>query len=55
MVDAGENTAVEVHGRQRRDGGAVQLRGADPTEWPCRVRHLVIFRAPIVGCLRPVA
>jgi hypothetical protein len=56
MVDAGENTAVEqVYGRQRRDGGAARLRGADPTEWPCRVRHLVIFRAPIVGCARPVA
>jgi hypothetical protein len=56
MVDAGENTAVEkVRARQRRDGGAVQLRGADPNEWPCRVRHLVIFRPPIVGCLRPVA
>jgi hypothetical protein len=55
MVDAGETTALEkVQARQRRDGGAVQLRGADPNEWPCRVRHLVIFRAPIVGCLRPV-
>jgi hypothetical protein len=56
MVDAGENTAVEqVYGRQRRAGGPARWRGADPTEWPCRVRHLVIFRAPIVGCARPVA
>jgi hypothetical protein len=56
MVDAGENTAVEkVQARQRRDGGPMQLPGADPNERPCRVRHLVIFRAPIVGCPRPVA
>jgi hypothetical protein len=56
MVDAGENTAVEkVQARQRGEGGPMQLPGADPNERPCRVRHLVIFRAPIVGCLRPVA
>jgi hypothetical protein len=56
MVDAGENTAVEkVQARRRRDGGPMQVPGADPNERPCRVRHLVIFRAPIVGCLRPVA
>jgi hypothetical protein len=55
MVDAGENTAVgKVQARQRRDG-LVQLPGADPNERPRRVRHLVIFRAPIVGCPRPVA
>ena len=56
MVDAGENTAVEkVQTRQRWDGGPMQLPGADPNERPCRVRHLVIFRTPIVGCPRPVA
>jgi hypothetical protein len=56
MVDAGENTAVEkVPARQCWDGGPMQLPGADPNERPCRVRHLVIFRTPIVGCPRPVA
>jgi hypothetical protein len=56
MVDAGENTAIEkVLGRQRCEGGPMQLSGANPNQRPCRVRHLVIFRAPIVGCLRPVA
>jgi hypothetical protein len=55
MVDAGETTAVEkVRARQRRHGGPMQLPAADPNERPCRVRHLVIFRAPIVGCRRPV-
>jgi hypothetical protein len=55
MVDAAENTAVgKVQARQRRDG-FVRLPGADPNERPWRVRHLVIFRAPIVGCPRPVA
>jgi hypothetical protein len=55
MIDAGENTAVGTVQRHRRDGGPVQLRGADPNVSPRRVRHLVIFRAPIVGCRRPAA
>jgi hypothetical protein len=56
MVDAGENTAVgKVRRRQRWEDGPVQWGGADPNERPCRVRHLVIFRAPIVGGRRPVA
>jgi hypothetical protein len=56
MVDAGESTAIEqVQGRQRRGRGPMQLPAADPNERPYRVRHLVIFRAPIVGCPRPAA
>lgn len=56
MVYAEETAVVEVDRRyHHRGGGAEQLGGADPNERPCRVRHLVIFRAPIVGCLRPVA
>jgi hypothetical protein len=54
MVDAGEMAVEKVDRRHHRNAGAQQLRGADPNEWPCRVRHLVIFRAPIVGCVRPV-
>jgi hypothetical protein len=56
MVDPGENTAIETaQGQQRRGRRPLQLPGADPNERPYRVRHLVIFRAPIVGCPRPVA
>jgi hypothetical protein len=55
MVDAGETAVEKVQARQRRHDGPMQLSGADPKERPCRVRHLVIFRAPIVGCPRPLA
>jgi hypothetical protein len=55
MVDAEETAVAKVDRRHHRDAGAVQLHGTDPTEWPCRVRHLVIFRAPIIGCVRRVA
>jgi hypothetical protein len=56
MVDTEETAVGKVDRRHHhRDGGAEHLPGADPNERPCRVRHLVIFRAPIVGCLRPVA
>jgi len=55
MVDAEETAVGKMDRRHHRDGCAEQLRSADPNERPCRVRHLVIFRAPIVGCLRPVA
>ena len=54
MVDAGETVGM-VERRHHRDGGGEQLGGADPNERPGRVRHLVIFRAPIVGCVRRVA
>jgi hypothetical protein len=55
VVDAGETAVEKVQARQRRHHGPMQLSGADPKERPCRVRHLVIFRAPIVGCPRPLA
>jgi hypothetical protein len=54
MVDAGETVGM-LERRYHRDGGPEQLGGAGPSERPGRVRHLVIFRAPIVGCVRRVA
>ena len=54
MVDAGKTTAVGNVQALPRDGGRIRVSGSDPDEPRCRVRHLVIFRAPIVGYGRPV-
>jgi hypothetical protein len=40
---------------QPRDDGRIRVFGSDPRLQRSGVRHLVIFRAPIVGCAQPVA
>jgi hypothetical protein len=38
-----------------REGGRVEVTGVGPAEQQFHVRHLVIFRAPVVGYIRPAA
>jgi ABC-2 type transport system ATP-binding protein len=46
---AGEVSAVEnVQASRHQDGGRIRVRGVDPTEQRRRVRHLVIFPAPVL-------
>jgi hypothetical protein len=53
VFDAGKTTAVGSVQASPRDGGRIRVFGSEPDEPRCRVRHLVIFRAPIVGFARP--
>jgi ABC-2 type transport system ATP-binding protein len=46
---AGKISAVEnVQASRHQDGGRIRVRGVDPTEQRRRVRHLVIFPAPVL-------
>jgi ABC-type multidrug transport system ATPase subunit len=48
-VGAGETTAVEtVPAVGHQAGGRMRVRGFDPAEQRTRVRHLVIFPAPVL-------
>jgi hypothetical protein len=51
LTPAGDN----VRAPRPRDGGRVRLPGFGPAVQRSNVRHLVIFRAPIVGSTRPAA
>jgi hypothetical protein len=44
-----------VEPSQPREGGRVRVPGFGPAEPRFHVRHLVIFRAPVVGYVRPAA
>jgi hypothetical protein len=56
MNGAGTTTEVEVvQVSHARDRVRIGLLRTDPAEARAKVRHLVIFSAPIVGCARPVA
>jgi hypothetical protein len=44
-----------VQASQPRGGGRVQVPGFGQAEQRFPVRHLVIFRAPVVGYIRPAA
>jgi hypothetical protein len=44
-----------VEPSQPREGGRVRVPGFGPAEQRSHVRHLVIFRAPGVGYIRPAA
>ena len=48
-------TVQSVPAAQPRRHGSVRVPGFGPPEQRAGVRHLVIFRAPIVGCARPAA
>ncbi|HET6834914.1 MAG TPA: hypothetical protein VFH30_13650 [Acidimicrobiales bacterium] len=49
-------TAVEnVQASEPPQGGRIPVPGFDPSKERCQVRHLVIFRAAIVGYTRPAA
>jgi hypothetical protein len=47
--------AEGVPSAQRREGGNGRVRGFGAAEPRFDVRHLVIFRAPVVGYARPAA
>jgi hypothetical protein len=51
LTPAADNVQVS----QPRPRGRVRVPGFGPAEQRFQVRHLVIFRAPIVGCSRPTA
>ena len=55
QVEALTSAIENVEASQAREGGHVRTPGFDPAEQPFRVRHLVIFRAPVVGYARPGA
>ena len=61
MIDTGIEvgsvapTAQSVPGPQPRAGGNVRVPGPGAVEQRFDVRHLVIFRAPVVGYARPAA
>ena len=56
MNGAGPTTEVEgVQVSQARERGRIGVIRTDPAESRGKVRHLVIFSAPIVGCARPAA
>jgi hypothetical protein len=44
-----------VQASQPRERGRVQVPGLGQAEQRLPVRHLVIFRAPVVGYVRPAA
>lgn len=48
-------TAQSVPAAQPRGGGNVRVPGPGAAEQRSDVRHLVIFRAPVVGYARPAA
>ena len=48
-------TVQSVPAAQPRGRGNVRVPGFGPPEQRAGVRHLVIFRAPVVGCARPAA
>ena len=48
-------TVLSVPAAQPRGRGNVRVPGFGPAEQRAGVRHLVIFRAPIVGYARPAA